>query len=111
MSNNVKIDRHIEFGGVALHKGNVKGPMQEVLRHYSDRFDGIALDTTNRWATSVPGTSDTIAISEVQGGEVLITTGTVDDDSCMMSSAIIFSADKKAIWEKKIIITDVSGTA
>src|SRR3990167_8010411 len=109
MSNNVKVDRDLEFKGVAQHKGNVKGPMLEVLRHYSDRFDGIALDTTNRWAVSNPGTSDTIAISEVQGGEVLMTTCTVDNDSQMLASAIIFSADKKAIAEFKILITDVSG--
>ena len=111
MSNNVKIDRDIEFKGLALHKGNVKGPMQEVKRHQSDRFTGIALDSTNDWAVEASlGTGDTIAISEVQGGSVLMTTGSVDDDSEMISTAIIYSADKRAVCEWRLTITDVSGT-
>lgn len=105
------IDDKLRLRGDSQTRLNIEGALGEIKRHYSDRFDGIALDTTNRWATSLPGTADTIAISEVQGGEVLITTGTADDDSCMLSSAIIFSADKAAIFEVKLLITDVSGTA
>ena len=110
MSRNIKVGKDITFVTDALHVGNVKGPMQEVKRHFKDHFMDDTL-STDRWATSVPGTSDTIAISEVQGGEVLITTGTVDDDSCMMATAIIFSGTKKAIGESRITIDDVSGTA
>lgn len=108
--NQLWIHDEIEFRGDATHRANTKGPMMEDLRHDWDRFTGITLDTTNRWATSVPGTADSIAISEVQGGSALITTGSVDDDSCMLAGAIIYSASKKAVCEWRITITDVSGT-
>ena len=111
MPSNITIDREIVLRGDAGLKANIKGNFMEKKRHDSDRFTGIALDTTNRWATSVPGTSDTIAISEVQGGSCLITTGTGDDDSCMIASAIIFSDTKNAEVEFRITISDVSQTA
>ena len=109
MSSSMRIDRNIEIRGDAGLTANILGHLKEKKRHDSDRFTGIALDTTNRWAVSVPGTSDTIAISEVQGGSVLITTGTGDDDSCMLAGAIIYSGDKAAVMEFRITITDVSG--
>lgn len=104
---NLVIDRTLDFRN-KTHQRNVVGPMQERKRHDWDRFTGITLDTTNRWATSVPGSGDTIAISEVQGGSVLITTGSGDNDSCMLASAIIYSGNKLAIVEWRITITDVS---
>ena len=110
MPSSIRIDREIELRGDAGLRANVKGHFMEKKRHDWDRFTGIALDTTNRWATSVPGTSDTIAISEVQGGSCLLTTGTADDDSCMLASAIIFSDTKKAVVEFRITIGDVSQT-
>ena len=111
MPRNLNISKELEFIGDATHGKNIQGEMFEKKRHDWDRFTGIALDTTNRWATSLPGTSDTIAISEVQGGSALITTGTVDDDSCMLASAIIYSASKKAVCEWRIYIPNVSGVA
>lgn len=116
MPRKITIDGLAPNGGVqiigdASHGGNISGNAKEYKRHTTYLFDGIALDTTNDWAVSVPGTSDTIAISEVQGGSALITTGTVDDDSCMMSTAIIYSGTKNAIFEAKVKISDVSGTA
>ena len=111
MSSNILVDRFLRFRGAANRKANVTGSMMEERRHRYDRFDGIALDTTNRWATSVPGTSDAIAISEVVGGSVLLTTGTADNDSCMLASAIIYNDTKKAVVEFRITITDVTGTA
>ena len=110
MASTVIVDRKIRLRGIADREKNVEGNMQEKRRHDFDRFTGIALDTTNRWAVSVPGTSDTIAISEVQGGSALITTGTADNDSCMLAGAIVYSAAKKAVVEFRITITDVSGT-
>ena len=110
MPSNLIIDRFLRFRGDSQHEANVTGLMQEKKRHDYDRFTGITLDTTNRWATSVPGTSDSIAISEVQGGSALITTGTADNDSCMLAGAIIYSGDNLAVVEFRITITDVSGT-
>ena len=110
MSSKVIVDRSLTFRGPADRGVNVVGQMMEKKRHDWDRFTGITLDATNRWAVSVPGTSDTIAISEVQGGSALITHGTVDDDSCMLSGAVIYSGTKLAVVEFRITITDVSNT-
>ena len=109
MSSTVRVDRSLQFTGVASHKPNTEGPFQELKKHFKDHFTDDTL-STDRWATSVPGTSDSIAISEVAGGECLITTGTVDDDSCMMATAIIWNGSKNAVFEARITIDDVSGT-
>lgn len=111
MPSSIKIDRELELRGDAGLRSNTLGHFMERKRHDSDRFTGITLDATNRWAVSVPGSSDTIAISEVQGGSALITTGTADDDTCMISSAVIYSGDKAAVMEFRITISDVSQTA
>ena len=108
MPKRIIIDDRIEYRGDAERFNNVLGPMKEKKRHTVYRFGGIALDTTNDWAISVPGSSDTIAISETVGGSALLTTGTVDDDSCMLSTALIYLGDKNGDVEARITITDVS---
>lgn len=110
MSQNVRVASDLEFQGLAEYNLNVLGNMVTKKYHLGDDFVGVSLDT-NLWATSLPGTSDTIAISEIQGGCALLTTGTVDDDSCMMSTAIIWSGTKKAVLYARIHMVDVSGTA
>jgi hypothetical protein len=102
----------IEFSGGANMRPNLGGNLKEKKFHFKDSFCRLALDGTNgTWAMTVPGTADTIAIEEVLNGGVLVTTGSADDDSCMMSTPIIFSGTKKATFEAKITIDDVSGTA
>src|SRR3990167_7734234 len=111
MSVNVRVESTLEFAsGEASRRSNVVGTLQERKKHLKDHFIGDDLDTF-LWATSLPGTSDTIAISEVAGGECLITTGTVDDDSCMISTAIIWNGTRNAVAEARITMDDVSGTA
>lgn len=109
MSYKVRVDKSLDFLPGASHAGNVNGPLQEVKKHFKDHFTDDTL-STDKWATSVPGTGDSIAISEVAGGEALITTGSVDDDSCMMATSIIWNASKKAMCEARVTIDDVSGT-
>lgn len=104
-----KVFKVLEFLGQSKLKGNVDGNMLEKKVHFQDHFTDDTL-STDKWAVSVPGTTDSVAISEVEGGEALITTGTADNDSCMMSTAIIWSGTKKAVGEARITITDVSGT-
>ena len=111
MPTNFNISGEIEAVGKAAHSANWHGPLQEKKRHQWDRFTNITLDTTNVWAVTNDGTADSIAISEVQGGSCLITTGSVDDDSNKLATAIIYSASKKAVCEWDITISDVSGTA
>ena len=106
----VKVQRYLDFrNGRAKHHWNVLGPMNQKMVRLEDYFTGVSLDTS-KWATSLPGSSDTIAINEQQGGACRLTTGTADNDSCMLASAIIFSGTKKAIVEADITITDVTGT-
>lgn len=109
MAYTLRLDKLLWFRDT--RKANVRGPMMEEQRHRFDRFDGIALDNTNDWAVTVPGTSDSIATSETVGGSVLMTTGTADNDSCFLSSAIIYNGTKDVIIEWRITITDVTGTA
>jgi hypothetical protein len=110
MSNEVKVGRKLVFGpGVAGHRPNIEGPMLEEGNHLRDDFTGVTLDS-NKWATSVPGTMDSIAISEVAGGECLITVGSADNDSAMLSTAIIWNGTIEAKAEARVLITDVSGT-
>jgi|TARA_Y100000310_G_scaffold200337_1_gene200396 hypothetical protein len=110
MSYEVRVQKWIDFrNGVAAQRQNVYGPMHENMVHFKDHFTDDTL-STDKWATSVPGTSDTIAISEIEGGVALITTGTADNDSCMMGTSIIWSGTKKAIIEARIHMVDVSGT-
>src|SRR3990167_3917425 len=107
MSVNVRVERSIEFTpGAASRQANVLGPLQEKKKHFKDHFICDALDT-NLWTATLPGTSDTIDVSEVAGGEVLITTGTVDDDSCMISTAIIWNGTRNAVAEAHITMDDV----
>lgn len=108
MPKNVRIDRDLEMRDE--RGANVRGPMMEEKRHRFDRFDGIALDTTNRWARTTDGSGDSIAISETVGGSVLLTHGSSDNDSCMLSSAIIYNDTKEAIVEFRITITNVTGS-
>lgn len=113
MSVNVRVQETIEFvkAGKAGRNDNVLGPLKEKLKHVQDQFMGDTLNT-NIWANSTPGAGgSSIAISEVAGGECLITTSTVDDDSCMIASPIIYNGSKNAIGEARITIDDVSGTA
>jgi hypothetical protein len=107
LSQNVIVERALEFKGGGDHTANVTGNMLEKKIHYCYR-PGLAMDTTNDFAVSVPGTGDTIAVSEVQGGSWLITTGSVDNDSCMMATPIIFSGTKNAVGEARVKISDVS---
>jgi hypothetical protein len=111
MSNIVKVQRRLDFrNGSASHGWNTEGQINSHNVVLQDYFTGISLDTTNTWTVGLPGTSDTIAISQVAGGSVLMTTGTADNDSCNIGSAIIFSGNKRAYMEADITITDVSGT-
>ncbi len=112
MPYDLKIGGSIETTGDAKHRLNLKGSWGEVRRHDFDRFDRITLDTTNLWASYTTGaTSATTAISEVQGGSCLFTTGTADNDSQALAKPLIYSGTKLAAVEWRVKITDVSGTA
>lgn len=99
----------LAFVGAGLHKQNVEGPLQEKMVHFHTHFLHDTLPTDD-WLATLNGTGETIAINVAQGGRCRISTGTVDDDSCMVSLSIIFSGTKKAVCEVRVTINDVSGT-
>ena len=106
------IDERIEMRGTGNRTHNMDGNWMEKRRHRFDCFDRIALDTTNQWASdTADSTAGSIAISEVQGGSCLMTSGTGDEDTIHLASPIIYSADYEATVEWKIKISDVSGCA
>jgi hypothetical protein len=110
MSQQVKVDRKLIFSGDAKNKSNVDGNMLETKKHFSDNVMGDTLDTF-KWAAQVDGSGDAVAIAEVAGGECLFTTGGNDNDSCFLSSALIYRGSKNPVIEVPITIDDVSGTA
>ncbi len=112
MPNELFVAERIEMRGTAQNNPNMDGHWMTKKRHSYDLFDRLALDTTNLWASYTTGaTSATIAISEVQGGSCLLTTGTVDEDTLHIASPIIYTANYEATVEWKIKISDVSGVA
>jgi hypothetical protein len=110
MSQQVKVQRKLSFYDAANLKANVGGNMLEEKKHFSDNFMGDTLDT-NKWTATVGGSGDAIAISEVSGGECLLTTGGNDNDTSHLGSAIIFRGSKYPVIEARITIDDVTGTA
>ncbi len=106
-----RIGRDIVFVGDAKHSQNVQGPMHETMHHLHDHFDQISLDTAN-WSETLPGSAgDSLAISAGVGGLVLLTLGNADNDSGMISSQIIFEADKNCICEARLKVVDITDTA
>jgi len=104
----VWIDDHLEFRNEANNQGNVKGNVLEEKVHFSDHFTDDTL-STDKWTATVPGTSDAVALAAVSGGVCRLTTGTVDNDSCMLGGAVIWAGNKNAVMEARVKITDVSG--
>ncbi len=110
MSSELKFDKRIIVGeGEAKHFWNFFGMLNRKDVVFEDYFVRIALDSTNLWAVAVPGSTDSWAITEIEGGAALGTTGTVDNDSIMLSSPIIFSGTKRAWCEFDISIPTVAG--
>ena len=109
MSNKITTKSMRFNGGVGA---NVEGNQLEKRKHFIANFMGTTLDATNDWAAKVDnGTADDIALSETAGGSVLFTTGSADNDSEMLSTAVIYNGTKKAVGTCRVGITDVSGTA
>jgi hypothetical protein len=108
MSNVVRVGREIEFVNDAKHRANIVGNMLEKQNHFSDDFTGDTLDT-NKWLVTLHADGDAVAISEVAGGECLITTTAVDEDSTYLSTPIIYSGGYASAIEAEIGITDVDG--
>lgn len=105
-----RISRDLEFVGDAKHTLNVKGPMGEEMHHLHDHFDQISLDSA-RWTGTTPVSGDSVAISAGVGGLVLLTAGNADDDSCGISSQLVFEGAKNCIAEARLKVPDIGDTA
>ncbi|KKN15674.1 hypothetical protein LCGC14_0983610 [marine sediment metagenome] len=103
------ISRYLEFVGAAQWTPNMRGNPLSQKTHFYDEFTGDTLDT-NKWAVTTNG-NGSIAISEIEGGVALMTTGTTDNDSQMLSTSIIWTGTKNVVLYARIHMVDVSGTA
>ena len=110
MSQQIIVDRDIEFRGVAYHTANVKGNMLPERMTSVDWFDQRAIDTTYDYTSTLDGTSDAVALTAGGTNGVTMTTGTTDNEVSFLATGLIFDITQKPTIESKIQITDVSGT-
>jgi len=105
MSNNVYVDRSLEFKTGAAIKANVKGNLSTERMCSVDWFDHKAIDTTNEY-TGAAG-------SAVSGGGVsglTLTTSATDNVVYYFATPLIFDITQSPVIETKLHLVDVSGT-
>jgi hypothetical protein len=111
MSQQIKVERKIQFVGDANQEANVEGNFLTKRACRVDWFDQKALDETNGYTITVDGTGDTVAVS---GGGVIgvtMTTGSGDNEvEYFAPTPLVFDISQNPAIEAKIQITDVSGT-
>lgn len=78
MSQQVKVDRDLEFRGVAAHTNNIVGNINPDKKYVSYDFTELALDTTENYTQNIDTTS---AIALASGG-VTLTTAVTDNKVC-----------------------------
>lgn len=108
MSQQVKVQRDIEFHDNASHTGNIKGRWNPELVWFFDDFHQVALDTTNAW-NSAGQASGAAAIAAPH--MVTITTEANDDDEWAIASPLNWYGQYNACLEVRLRNDDVSGLA
>ena len=112
MSNNVHVQRSLEFEAGAQFIQNVYGNINTRRSCFVDNFDGTtALDTTHFWTVTVGGTSDAIA-TDATGGipNCKFTTGTADNECSFLATPLIYDQDRNPLISTRFEIEDVSGS-
>jgi len=108
MSQQVKVERDIQFIGDAKHSQNVEGPFHEKMVHFHDHFTDDTL-SSDKWLATV--TNATIAVDHAtySGGCALVTTDATNNETNFLSTPLCWQDDYNCICEAKILLTDVSG--
>jgi len=102
------IDDHIEMRGDATHRSNMDGPWQPTDVNFIDDFTDDTLDTA-AWTATV--TNHTIAVDHgtYSGGWCKFTlAASHDNESCHLGGAVCWEDDQYAMFEARILVTDVS---
>jgi len=111
MSQQVKVERTIQFVGDANQEANVEGNFLTKRACRVDWFDQKALDETNGYTITVGGASDAVAVSG--GGVIGVTmlTGTGDNEvEYFAATPLVFDVTQNPALETKINVADVSGS-
>lgn len=104
----MRIGQILSFIGPSKHKQNVKGPVHPEMVHFWDHFTDDTL-STDKWLATV--TNGTIAVDHTYpGGWALFTTAASQDgEASFLATPLAWEDDMKAIFEARILVTDVSG--
>ncbi len=108
MSQQVRVERDLVFGGSAAHTGNVKGRFNPELVLYVDHFHWVAIDTTNVWNSNGQASG---AVSVLQPHMARITTEANNDDEWAIASPLNWRGQYNAVLEVRARNNDVSGLA
>lgn len=112
MSQQVRVERDLVFGGMAKHTANVKGPFSMEQVYLYDDCLQKAEDATTWWDEHLDGTNDTFAQADGANGIVQILTGTGDNEETIVNyGALTWYGDQNCVVEARIRVVDVSGVA
>ena len=111
MSQQVVVEKSLNFQGTAENTANVKGNPSFSKMVFCDHFTQVAIDTTNDYTSTLGGTSDAVAVTGGGAHTLTLTTGTGDNEVSFLASALIFDVTNNPVIEAKVTITDVSGTS
>lgn len=107
MSQQVIVDRDLEFRGAALYQANVKGPMMSELKIFDETFFADADE--HDWTETAYGT--TFAHAALEGGATTVTAGGVDDDCGEFTNTAQWSPYRNCgmeVWLKISQITAIN---
>ncbi len=108
MIQQMRVERKLEFVGVAKQKANIFGnPCFDKVVFYDD-FLGDALDA--RWAPSGDN-GGTEAITVGTGGTVTLTTGGTDHDRSILAHELNWYANKACVIEARIKVNAITAVA
>lgn len=108
MSQQVKVDRHLEFGSSANLNRNIKGNPNPEKVCVSYEFTELALDNTNKYTPYIDTTS-TIALAS---GGITLTTAATDTKTCTQTQGgIWWYPAKNCIVEMRFKIDVITNVA
>lgn len=109
MSQNVYVDRTLEFRADAQEQENVKGDLCASRMHFVEYWTD---DTTSAlWTETLGGTNDDIAPTAGGYPGLTLLSGDTDDQVAYLGTALIFDISNNPVIECKVRMTDISQTS
>ncbi len=108
MSQQIKVERDIQFIGPASKTNNVEGDFAMKRWHFYDPF---MHDSQANYTATLDGTND--AIAALAGGYpgLSLLSGDTDNEVSFLGTGLIFDATYNPVIECKVRITDISQTS